>query len=178
MVSVTLARLTAVGDTVISAEWAHAQGELHSLNAEVGSKALALPKLQFLLKEKPPYLVLCFPYQAGWWPAPIQTPTLQHYSADKMRLFPSSPEPNELLPRLVQPALTLQGHWTPVHMRFGAAGVRNKTFPHCSGCGSSRDLSVPWLLRELHPSGRKWPSSCIMGGLDQILGKISLLKEL
>lgn len=145
MVCVKLARPTAVTDTVRSAEWAYAQGELDFLNTDVVSKAPALPKLQFLIQR----FFFC-----GGGQLHIQTPNLQHYSADKMWPFPSL-EQTESLPRLVRPPVTLRGGGTPVHMRFGAVGVRSKTFPYCSGYGSNRDPSVPWLLPALHPSGRK-----------------------
>ena len=98
--------------------------------------------------------MLCYPRRAGWWPAP-HSDLLTVLLSCQMWLFPSSSERTELLPRLVQPALTLQGGWTPVHMRFGAVGVRSKTFPHCSAYGSSRNPPMPWLLLALHPSGRK-----------------------
>lgn len=52
VVCVKLARLTAVADTVRGAEWASARGELDFFNAEVGSKAPALPKSQQLFIQK------------------------------------------------------------------------------------------------------------------------------
>lgn len=154
VVCVKLARLTAVADTVRSAEWAYAQGELDSLNTGV-VKHLRSLNCNSWYRGFPFSKCCVFPIEQGGGQLHIQTPNLQHYSAGKMWLFPSSSEQTELLPRLVQPAVILQGCWTPVHMRFGAVGVRSKTFPYCSGYGSSRDPPMPLLLFALHPSGRK-----------------------
>lgn len=83
MVCVTLARLTALADTVKSAEWAHAQGEVDCVNTAVGSKAPVLPKLLFLIQIFT-FSKCVFPIKQDGGQLHIQTPNLQHYSVDKM----------------------------------------------------------------------------------------------